>query len=122
MTVTGTHLDKDPAPALEAVDTTADKAFKTVETHPDPWEPDDYPTPNIYLVASDHARIEQRHEGDPRQAQSLAEAIARMQPYPVEEGVILTDDAAPLEPLVRRTVDHLRYQSRYYLPSNVLFN
>ena len=118
----GSHLDKEQLPALEAVVTTADKVFKTVDTYPDPWEPDDYPTRNIYIVASDHARIEQRHEGDPGQAQSLAEAIARMQPYPVEEGVILTDDAAPLEPLVRRTVDHLRYQSRYYLPSNVLFN
>jgi spermidine synthase len=118
----GSHLDKEQLPALEAVVTTAHKVFFTVDAYPDPWEPDDYPTRNIYIVASDHARIEQRHEGDPRQAQSLAEAIARMQPLPVGEGLILSDDAAPLEPLVRRTTDHLRYQSRYYLPSEVLYN
>jgi spermidine synthase len=118
----GSHLDKEQLPALEAVVTTARREFLVVDAYPDPWEPDDYPTRNIYIVASDHTRIEPRHDGDPRRASSLGEAIARMQPLAVEKGVLLSDDAAPLEPLVRRTMDYLRFQTRYYLPSDVLYN
>jgi spermidine synthase len=118
----GSHLDLEQLSALEAVVTTAQKVFSVVDVYPDPWEPDDYPTRNIYIAASDHTRIEPRHEGDPRQAPSLEEAIARMQPHPVDGGVILSDDAAPLEPLVRQTTDYLRDQSRYYLPVNVLYH
>jgi len=96
--------------------------FPVVDAYPDPFEPDDYPTRNIYIAAADHPRIEPEHTGEPRQAPSLDEAIARMQPFPVASGVILSDDAAPLEPLVWRTTEYLRYQTGDYLPVNVLYH
>jgi len=101
---------------------TAREVFPVVDAYPDPLEPDDYPTRNIYIAAADHPRIEPGHAGDPRQAPSLDEAIARMHPIPVVSGVILNDDAAPLEPLVWRTTEYLRYQTGEYLPVNVLYH
>ena len=47
---------------------------------------------------------------------AYVEAIARVQPFPVDNGVILSDDAAPLEALVRRTAEQLREQMRAYVP------
>ena len=117
----GSHLDREQLPALEAVVTTARAVFTNVDAYPDPWEPDDYPTRNIYIAAADHPRLEPPHSGDPRRTPSLAEAIACMDPFNVDEGVILSDDAAPLEPLVRRTTEYLRHQARDYLPVNVLY-
>jgi len=118
----GSHLDAAQLPALEAVVATAREVFSSVDAYPDPWERDDHPTRNIYIAAADHPRIEPRHSGNPRRTTSLTEAIARMQPVPVAKGVILTDDAAPLEPLVQRTVGYLRHQTRNYLPQNVLYH
>jgi len=118
----GSHLDMEQLPALEAVVTTAREVFPVVDAYPDPWEPDDYPTRNIYLAAADHSRTEPRLVGNPRQTTSIGEAIARMTPFPVEKGVILRDEAAPLEPLVRRTMEYLRHRTREYLPVNVLYH
>ena len=117
----GSHLDPAQLPALEAVVTTARTVFPVVETYPDPWEPDDYPTRNIYIVASDGTRRVPRQPGDPNRAASLREAIARTEPITLGEGRLLTDEAAPLEPLVRRTAEHLRHQSRDFLPMNVQY-
>jgi spermidine synthase len=118
----GSHLDSEQVGALAAVVTTAREVFPVVDAYPDPLEPDDYPTRNIYIAAADHPRIEPGHTGEPRQAPSLGEAIARMQPIPVVKGVTLSDDAAPLEPLVWRTTEYLRYQTGDYLPVNVLYH
>jgi spermidine synthase len=118
----GSHLDKMQLPALEAIVTTARDAFPVVDVYPDPWEPDHSPTRNIYIAASDHPRIEPQHSGDPRRTTSLTEAIARMSPFSVGNGIILSDEAAPLEPLVRYTTEHLRRQARAYLPVNVLYH
>ena len=118
----GNHLDTEQLPALEAVVTTARQVFSVVDVYPDPWEPDDYPTRNIYIALADHARLEPRQVGEPLKTTDLVEAIARMQPLPVGEGSVLTDDAAPLEPLVRRTTEYLRYGSGGYLPVSVLFH
>ena len=93
-----------------------------VDVYPDPWEPDDSPTRNFYIAVSDHHRIEPGHSGNPRLAPSLGEAIARTQPIAVDKGIILRDDAAPLEPLVWRTTEYLRDQTRDYLPVNVLYH
>jgi spermidine synthase len=118
----GSHLDSEQLGALEAVVSTARKVFPVVDTYPDPWEPDDHPTRNIYIAVSDHPRVESRHTGDPLRTPVFAEAIARMQPFPVGTGVILSDDAAPLEPLVRRTTAYLREYTRAYLPLKVLYH
>lgn len=118
----GSHLDSEQLGALEAVVTTAREVFPVVDVYPDPWEPEDHPTRNIYIAVSDHPRIESRHAGDPLRAPAFAEAIARMQPFPVGNGVILSDDAAPLEPLVRRTAAYLREYTRAYLPLKVLYH
>jgi len=117
----GSHLDPDQRGALEAVAGTAREVFPTVDVYPDPWEPDDYPTRNIFIAAAFATRQEPRHQGNPMDAGTLSQAIARMEPIGVEKGRILTDDAAPLEPLVRRTTEYLRSRSREYLPVNVLF-
>jgi spermidine synthase len=117
----GSHLDQEQLPALQAVVATAGAVFPVVDVYPDPWEPDDSPTRNIYIAAADHQRIEPRHAGDPRLAPSPGEAIARIAPFPVDKGVILSDEAAPLEPLVQRTAEYLRQQTRDYLPVNVLY-
>jgi spermidine synthase len=117
----GSHLHPAQRPALEAVVTTARAVFPVVETYPDPWEPADYPTRNIYIVATDGGRRVPQQAGDPKKAPSLAKALARMAPAGVEEGRLLTDEAAPLEPLARRTAEHLRQQSRGFLPMNVLY-
>jgi spermidine synthase len=117
----GSHLDPRQRPALEAVVTTARAVFPVVETYPDPWEPDDYPTRNIYIVASASTRLIPRQAGDPKRAPSLRKAIARMEPVSVSDGRLLTDEAAPLEPLVRPTAEYLRHQARDYLPVNVLY-
>ena len=117
----GSHLDADQRPALEAVVTTAREVFPVVDTYPDPWEPDDYPTLNIYIAAAAHDRLGSRLEGDPRGTESFDEAIARMDPFPVKDGIVLSDGAAPLEPLVRRTMEIMRNRTREYLPVNVLY-
>ncbi|MGB5716890.1 MAG: fused MFS/spermidine synthase [Gammaproteobacteria bacterium] len=117
----GSHLEAAQRPALEAVVATARTAFPVVETYPDPKEPDDYPTRNIYIVATTGARLEPRQAGDPVSAPSLLAALSRMEPITVRDGYLLTDEAAPLEPLVRRTAEHLRHQSRDFLPMNVQY-
>ena len=117
----GSHLEAAQLPALEAVVATARTAFPVVETYPDPKEPDDYPTRNIYIVASDSVSLEPRQAGDPKRAPSLRAAIARMEPISVRDGRLLTDEAAPLEPLVRPTAEYLRHQARDFLPVNVLY-
>ena len=118
----GSHLDQEQLSALQAVVATAGEVFSSVDVYPDPWEPDDSPTRNIYIAAADHHRIEPRHAGDSRLAPSLGEAIARSQPFPVDKGVILTDEVAPLEPLVQRTAEYLREQRGAYLPVNLLYH
>ena len=116
----GSHLDAGQLPALEAVATTAGEVFSIVEAYPDPWEPDDYPTRNIYIAATDHARLQAQQVGDPWQAPTLTDALARMRPLQLaRSGVILRDDAAPLEPMVGRTTQYLRSRSSDYLPLNV---
>jgi spermidine synthase len=117
----GSHLEPAQLPALEAVVTTARTVFPVVETFPDPKEPEGYPTRNIYIVASDGTRLSPQQPGDPNHAGSLRDAIARMQPITVGEGRLLTDEAAPLEPLVWRTAEHLRHQSRDFHPLNVQY-
>ena len=113
----GSHLDAGQLPALEAVVSTAREAFSFVEAYPDPWEPEDYPTRNIYIAAADHARLQAQQQGDPWNATTLSEALARSCPLQLGRGVILKDDSAPLEPMVSRTTQYLR--SRDYLPLNV---
>ena len=116
----GSHLDPAQLPALEAVVNTAREVFPVVDVYPDPWEPDDYPTRNIFIAASREPRHESRQAGDPWDAGTLADALARSRPIDVDPGRILTDDAAPLEPLVRRTSEVLRNRIREYLPVSVL--
>lgn len=116
----GSHLDPRQRPALEAVATTARTVFSTVDVYPDPWEPDDYPTRNVFMAASERPRIKPRLAGDPRQADRLSEALARSEPIVVKTGRLLRDDAAPLEPLVRRTTEILRSRVREYLPISLL--
>jgi spermidine synthase len=118
----GSHLDPTQLPALEAVVSTAQEVFPTVDVYPHPWESDDYPTRNIFIAAGLDPRREPLHPGDPDQAPTLVGAIARSTPITVADGRILTDDSAPLEPLVRRTTEILRGRTREYLPTNVLFD
>jgi len=117
----GSHLDPAQRPALEAVVSTAQQEFGTVDVYPSPWESDDYPTRNIFIAAAtaplDAGRYEQ---GDPSTADTLSAAIARSRPIELGEGRILTDDSAPLEPLVRRTTEILRNRVREYLPLGLL--
>jgi len=117
----GSHLDREQFEALEAVVTTAREVFPVVDAYPDPWEPDDYPTRNIYLAVAGHARIAPRQPGDPRNTTSLVEAIARTVPVTLGRGITLEDDAAPLESLVRHTTEYLRNRGHGYLPANVLY-
>lgn len=112
----GSHLDPAQRPALEAVVTTARAVFSTVDAYPDPWEPDDYPTRNIFIAAADHPRLAPLRAGDPRRATRLSEAIARSEPITVAGGRLLTDGSAPLGPLVRRTAEILRSRTGSYLP------
>ncbi len=116
----GSHLDPLQRPALEAVVTTARAVFSTVDVYPDPWEPDDYPTRNLFIAASDRPRVMPRRAGNPVGADRLSEALARSEPIVVGPGRILADDAAPLEPLVRRTSEILRSRAREYLPLSIL--
>ena len=117
----GNHLDPAQRPALEAVVSTARAVFPTVDAYPHPWESEDYPTRNIFVVAARHPRRQPPHAGDPQKARSLTVALARSAPITVARGRILTDESAPLEPLVRRTTEYLRSRTREYLPMNVLF-
>jgi hypothetical protein len=94
--------------------------FPQVDVYPDPWEPDDYPTRNIFIAASDRPRLKPQQPGNPIGADTLSEALARSSPHPVETGRILRDDSAPLEPLVRRTTEILRSRVREYLPVSLL--
>jgi spermidine synthase len=117
----GSHLDPEQRPALEAVVATAREVFSNVDAYPDPWQPDAYPTRNVFIAASAHPRIEPRHPGDPMSTDGvMSEALARSAPTPVRSGRILTDGSAPLAPLVRRTTDILRSRVREYLPLSVL--
>jgi hypothetical protein len=93
-----------------------------VHTYPDPWEPDDYPTRNIFIAATDNRRSPPLAEGSPRLADSLSEAIARSRPVEVAQGRVLTDESAPLEPLVRHTTEILRNRVREFLPVAVLLH
>lgn len=117
----GSHLDDAQRGALEAIVTTAREVFPVVDVYPDPLASDDHPTRNIYIAAAGQPRIKPQKTGVPRQAASLDEAITRMHPFPVGKGVILGDDAAPLEPMVWRTTEYLRNQTRDYLPASVLY-
>jgi len=112
----GSHLDPGQLPALEAVVTTARQVFTQVGVFPDPWEPDDYPTRNIFIVA---ARTSLSAVDSPG-INSFTRAMLRAQPLVLEPGRILTDDAAPLDPLVRRTTHILRNRVREFLPPRVL--
>jgi spermidine synthase len=116
----GSHLDPDQRGALEAVVTTARSVFPVVDAYPDPWESDDYPTRNIFLAASLAPRRERLHPGDPDDADSIGEALARSRPTEVASGRMLTDGSAPLEPLVRRTAQILRNRLRGFMPVDVL--
>jgi spermidine synthase len=120
LNVVGSHLDAEQRPALEAVVATAREVFSSVDVYPDPWEPDDYPTRNIFIAASDQPRIVPRQAGKPGDADRLSQALARSEPIAVETGRVLTDDAAPLEVLVRRTTEILRSRAREYLPLSVI--
>lgn len=60
--------------------------------------------------------------GDPRATESFYEAVVRMEPFPVNRGVILSDENAPLEPLVRATMEYMRHRTRQYVPANVLYH
>jgi len=117
----GSHLDPAQRPALEAVVTTARQVFGTVDVYPSPWESADYPTRNIFIAAAD-AQLDpgRREQGDPLAADTLSAAIARTRPIQVGEGRVLSDDSAPLEPLVRRTTEILRNRVREYLPVGLL--
>jgi spermidine synthase len=117
----GSHIDPAQRPALEALVTTARTVFPTVDVYPHPWESDDYPTRNIFIAAAPHPRRQPPSPGDPEKAHSLTVALARSAPIAVADGRILTDESAPLEPLVRRTTEFLRSRTREYLPVNVLF-
>jgi len=116
----GNHLDPEQRGALEAVVTTAREVFTTVDAYPDPWQPDDYTTRNIFLAASLGPRRERLHPGEPMKAKSFTEALLRTRPASVSVGRILTDDAAPLEPLVRHTARKLRNRLRGFIPVDVL--
>jgi spermidine synthase len=116
----GSHLDPGQRGALEAVVTTAEAVFPTVDAYPDPWEADDYPTRNILIAASLAPRRESLHSGDPLETSSITEALARSRPAEVMPGRILTDGSAPLEPLVRRTAQILRNRIREFIPVAVL--
>jgi hypothetical protein len=118
----GSHLDPAKRPALEAVTATARAVFAHVDVYPDPWEPDAYPTRNIYIVASDHQRLKPRRSGDPTQAPTLSRALARSRPLALtlRDARVLRDDAAPLAPLVRPTTEILRSRVRDYLPLDVI--
>ena len=118
----GSHLDPAQRPALEAVVGTARAVFSTVDVYPDPWELDDYPTRNLFIAASEQPRVMPQRAGNPRAARRLSEALARSLPIAVDSGRRLTDDSAPLEPLVRRTTEILRSRTREYLPFDVLFD
>jgi spermidine synthase len=117
----GSHLDPAQRPALEAVVTTARQEFSAVDVYPSPWESDDYPTRNIF-IATANAPLDpgRREEGDPFAVETLSAAIARTRPIEVAEGRVLTDDSAPLEPLVRRTTEILRNRIREYIPTGLL--
>jgi len=116
----GSHLEPGQRKALEAVVGTARAVFPTVEVYPDPWETGDYPTRNIFIAASGGPRRTVRQPGDPMQAGTLSHAIARSEPVSVAAGRILTDESAPLEPMVRRTTQILRNRVREYLPVALL--
>jgi spermidine synthase len=117
----GSHLDPVQRPALEAVVSTARQVFSTVDVYPSPWEPDEYPTRNIFIVAADAPpEAGRREQGDPSEVDTLSAAIARTRPIEVEDGRILTDDSAPLELLVRRTTEILRNRVREYIPLGLL--
>ena len=113
---------RDPAQrgALEAVVATAREVFTTVDVYPNPWGSDDAPTRNIFLAAAMQPRAEKIHPGDAGEAKSFTEALARSQPASVVGGRILTDGAAPLEPLVRRTAELLRNRVRDFIPVELL--
>jgi len=112
----GSHLDPAQRPALEAVVTTATQVFPVVDVYPDPWEPDDYPTRNIFIAAA-AATLQ---TGDDRRINAFTRAMLQARPVTVGEGRVLTDDAAPLDPLVRRTTHILRNRVREYLPVKLL--
>ena len=112
----GSHLDTEQLPALEAVVSTARQVFAAVDVFPDPWEHDDYPTRNIFIVAA----RQPLDRNEPGGINEFTQAMLRAQPTHVENGRILTDDAAPLDPLVRRTTHILRNRVREYLPARVL--
>jgi spermidine synthase len=117
----GSHLDPEQRPALEAVVSTARQVFTTVDVYPNPWAAADYPTRNIFIAAANAPpRAGRREQGDPSAADTLSAAIARTRPIEVGEGRVLTDDSAPLEPLVRRTTEILRNRVREYIPVSLL--
>jgi spermidine synthase len=120
LNLVGSHLDPDQLPALASVAATARTVFPTVDVYPDPWEPDDSPTRNIYLAVSGRPRLKPLKAGSPAQSDTLVEALARSRPTKIAPGRVLTDDSAPLEPLVRRTTDILRSRAREYLPLSLL--
>ena len=122
LNVVGSHLDPEQLPALEAVVATARVVFPTVDVYPDPWEPDAYPTRNLFIALSDRPRQQPRQTGNPLGAESLAQALARSSPVTVAAGRVLTDDSAPLEPLVRRTTEILRSRALEYLPLSLLID
>jgi spermidine synthase len=116
----GSHLDPEQRGALEAVVATARVVFPVADAYPDPWEPEDSSTRNIFLAASSAPRRERLHPGNPDDADSIGEALARSHPAEVASGRLLTDGLAPLEPLVRRTAEILRNRMHDFMPVDVL--
>ncbi|MGD8875478.1 MAG: fused MFS/spermidine synthase [Gammaproteobacteria bacterium] len=121
LNVIGNHLDPAQRPALEAVVSTARQVFSTVDVYPNPWVKKDLPMRNIFIAAATAPLDpERREQGDPFAVDSLLTAIARSRPVEVGEGRVLTDDSAPLEPLVRRTTEILRNRIQEYIPVGLL--
>jgi spermidine synthase len=119
----GSHLDPAQRPAMAAVAATAEAEFAHVEVYPDPWVEDDYPTRNLFIAAAEHPRVRPKALGRPSTAKTLDQALARSRALAgaSEGGRILSDDAAPLGPLTRRTSEILRSRTLEYLPMDVLF-
>jgi len=116
----GSHSDPEQRPALEAVVSTARSVFPVADVYPYPGADEGESFRNIFLAASDHARLEPLHPGKPEEAGNMAEALARTLPVSVGPGRILTDASSPLAPMVSRTAEHLRRVIHSYLPSQVL--
>jgi spermidine synthase len=121
MNFVGHHTDPEQRPALEALVATAKTVFATVAVYTHPSYLVENPVLNYAIVATDRP-ARQPDEVDDYETWPVAQMAGDIEPIAIAPGRVLSDDSAPLAPLVAPTMKYARRLGRGQLPIEILID